>query len=460
MAAVFVVPAYLSPLLSLFAAHGAYAYPVGGCVRDTLMGREPHDWDVAVTTPPEETVAICRAAGYRTVPTGMKHGTVTVLMPHSGDPHDRTGAYEPVECTTCRTEGGYSDGRHPDCVAFTDRIEDDLSRRDFTVNAMAFVRDEATGGMSVLDPFGGRDDLQARFIRCVGEPDTRFSEDALRILRAVRFAVRLGFTIHADTMAAIRRGADGLARISRERIGDEFGKILCSPAPDRGILWLDELGLMPHILPYGYARGGVGQLSTIQSRRMCAGADANAAAHVTANATANATEAMADTKHPTVEPSLPALRIACLQWGLATSDVERNLTALRLPNAVRRDVLAVCAARELPVRPTPYMARVWRSTLGALAESALLVRRAHSELQGTEAADTDALRSLVAASEAAHEPVRTVDLAINGRDLLALGYQPGRGLQVTLQALLEVVWEDPRKNTREALIEEAIRRKE
>ena len=199
------IPSYLAPLLSLFASHGERAFPVGGCVRDTLMGVPPHDWDVAVTTIPNDTMAICHAAGYRTVPTGLKHGTVTILVPLSGDPADRDGPYEMIECTTCRTEGGYSDGRHPDAVSFTGRIEDDLSRRDFTVNAMAFMTEG--DGLAVLDLFGGREDLKNGVIRAVGDPDTRFTEDALRLMRAVRFAVKLGFTIEENTYAAICRRA-------------------------------------------------------------------------------------------------------------------------------------------------------------------------------------------------------------------------------------------------------------
>ena len=189
------IPAHVHTILRLFASHGEHAYPVGGCVRDTLMGIPPHDWDVAVTTPPEVTAAICEEAGFRTIPTGIRHGTITVLVPHSGTPTDRDGGYDLIECTTCRTEGGYSDGRRPDGVSFTGRITDDLSRRDFTVNAMAF--DCLSEGhsaeeqeLSVLDLFGGRKDLENRVIRAVGDPDTRFLEDGLRLLRAVRFAVR------------------------------------------------------------------------------------------------------------------------------------------------------------------------------------------------------------------------------------------------------------------------------
>ena len=162
-------PPYLSSLLDLFASHGEAAYPVGGCVRDTLMGIPPHDWDVAVTTPPETTQALCQAAGLRVIPTGIKHGTVSVLLPISGDLADRESPYELIECTTCRTEGGYTDGRHPDAVTFTGLIEDDLSRRDFTVNAMAFTQGKE--GLSVLDLFNGQADLQGGVIRAVGDPD-------------------------------------------------------------------------------------------------------------------------------------------------------------------------------------------------------------------------------------------------------------------------------------------------
>ena len=411
-----ICPFYLTPLLTLFASHGEQAFPVGGCVRDTLMGIPPHDWDVAVTTIPNETMAICKAAGYRTVPTGLKHGTVTVLVPHSGDPHDREGAYEMIECTTCRTEGGYSDGRHPDAVAFTGLIEDDLSRRDFTVNAMAFTH--AEGGLSVLDLFGGQDDLKNRIIRAVGDPDTRFCEDALRLMRGVRFAVKLGFTIEENTYAAICRRAEGLARISRERISEEFQKILASPEPERGIRLLTETGLLPYVLPHGISPMGTGKLSSL--------------------------------------PADFTTRMACLMWGKDDTKVQENLAGLRLPNTVRKDILTLTRSAVMEVEATSKRARQWRHALGELALPALSVRRAREE----DTAETDALIRLVETSIEGNEPVRIADLDINGTDLIALGFKPGRLLQDILCDLLEVVWNDPTKNSREELIKEALKRKD
>ena len=411
-----ICPFYLTPLLTLFASHGEQAFPVGGCVRDTLMGIPPHDWDVAVTTIPNETMAICKAAGYRTVPTGLKHGTVTVLVPHSGDPHDREGAYEMIECTTCRTEGGYSDGRHPDAVAFTGLIEDDLSRRDFTVNAMAFTH--AEGGLSVLDLFGGQDDLKNRIIRAVGDPDTRFCEDALRLMRGVRFAVKLGFTIEENTYAAICRRAEGLARISRERISEEFQKILTSPEPERGIQLLTETGLLPYVLPHGISPMGMGRLSSL--------------------------------------PADFTTRMACLMWGKDDTKVQENLAGLRLPNTVRKDILTLTRSAVMEVEATPKRARQWRHALGELTLPALTVRRAREE----DTAETDALIRLVETSIEGNEPVRIADLDINGTDLIALGFKPGRLLQDILCDLLEVVWNDPTKNSREELIKEALKRKD
>lgn len=409
-------PLYLKPLLSLFAAHGERAYPVGGCVRDTLMGIMPHDWDVAVTTDPHTTMAICHAAGYRTIPTGLKHGTVTVIVPHSGDPFDRESTYDLIECTTCRTEGGYSDGRHPDAVAFTGRIEDDLSRRDFTVNAMALTISDEGDGTAVLDLFGGQNDLAGRIIRAVGDPDTRFTEDALRLMRAVRFAVKLGFVIEEKTYAAIRRQAEGLARISRERVSEEFQKILISPEPERGVILLCDLGLMPYVLPHGISPRGMGDLSSL--------------------------------------PADVTTRLSCLLWEMDDDAIRQDLAGLRLPNAVCKDVLAITRSYIMSAQPTPKRARQWRHALGDEALPALAVRRAH----GQDSADQ--LAELVKVSIEMNEPVRIADLDIDGTDLIALGFKPGRLLQDIFCDLLEVVWEDPAKNTREELIKEALKWKD
>ncbi|MBP3571452.1 MAG: hypothetical protein J6M42_05785 [Clostridia bacterium] len=408
------VPSYLTPLLALFASRGEHAYPVGGCVRDTLMGIPPHDWDVAVTTHPHDTMAICHDAGYRTVPTGLKHGTVTILVPLSGDPADRDGPYEMIECTTCRTEGGYTDGRHPDAVAFTGLIEDDLSRRDFTVNAMAFTQTD--GELAILDLFGGQKDLKNKVIRAVGDPDTRFTEDALRLMRSVRFAVKLGFTVEENTYAAICRRAEGLARISRERISEEFQKILTSPEPERGIQLLTDTGLLPYVLPHGISPMGIGDLSSL--------------------------------------PADFTVRMACLLWEMDYDGVQENLAGLRLSNAVRKDILAIACSYIRTLRPDALCARQWRHGLGENALPALAVRAAHGDTAA------EGLAELVKLSIEKNEPVRIADLDVNGTDLIALGFKPGRLLQDILCDLLEVVWNDPAKNTREELIKEALKRKD
>lgn len=410
-------PPYLMSLLRLFASHGEAAYPVGGCVRDTLMGIPPHDWDVAVTTPPETTEAICESAGLRVIPTGVRHGTVSVLLPISGDLADRESPYELIECTTCRTEGGYTDGRHPDAVTFTGLIEDDLSRRDFTVNAMAFTEDE--NGLSVLDLFGGQADLRAGVIRAVGDPDTRFAEDALRLMRGVRFAVKLGFTIEVNTYAAICRHAEGLARVSRERISEEFRKILTSPDPLRGISLLTETGLMPYVLPHGISPWGVGDLSSL--------------------------------------PADFTLRASCLLWEQDDQKAQENLAGLRLPNRVRGDILTITRSAAAEIKATPRYAREWRHRMGELAIPALTVRCARHAEDASEAAK---LMTLAEASAAQNEPVNMADLAINGADLLAVGFKPGRILQDVFCDLLEAVWDDPSKNSREKLIEIALKRKD
>ncbi|MCR5202829.1 MAG: CCA tRNA nucleotidyltransferase [Lachnospiraceae bacterium] len=208
------------------AGHDAYA--VGGCVRDTILGRLPDDWDITTDAKPEEVKAVFK----KTVDTGLLHGTVTVLMNGEG-----------YEVTTYRIDGDYGDGRHPDNVSFTPDLEEDLKRRDFTVNAIAY--NDETG---YVDCFGGVEDIENRIIRCVGNPDERFSEDALRIMRAVRFSGQLEFTIEDDTYEAIKRHVDNLKNVSAERIRVEFEKLLMSVEPEK-FMMLYDTGITKIILP-------------------------------------------------------------------------------------------------------------------------------------------------------------------------------------------------------------------
>ncbi len=215
-------------MIEILREHGYEAFFVGGCVRDSLLGRPIHDWDIATSALPSQIMSVFE----QREPTGLKHGTVTVYL-------DGTSA----EITTYRADGDYLDGRHPQSVTFVKALALDLIRRDFTINAMAM--DEKG---NITDLFEGRKDLERRCIRCVGEPDVRFSEDALRMLRATRFAAQLGFDIEARTEASIRRNAASCRKLSAERVRDEVKKVLCSQAPE----WLDfmaEIGLLERCSP-------------------------------------------------------------------------------------------------------------------------------------------------------------------------------------------------------------------
>lgn len=227
---------------------GYEAYPVGGCVRDLLLGRKPGDVDMCTSALPQAVLDLFPQA----VPTGLPHGTVTVVT--------STG---PVEITTFRSEGGYADGRHPDTVAFGATLEEDLSRRDFTVNAMALGPD---GG--VIDPFGGQEDLKRKVIRCVGDPDRRFAEDALRMLRGVRFAAQLGFAIEEGTHAAMARNGHRTALLSGERVKAELEKTLLSPRPELAGEMI-RLGLLDHLyaFPTDLDLSGLSQIPAEQKAR-------------------------------------------------------------------------------------------------------------------------------------------------------------------------------------------------
>lgn len=203
------IPKDVENVLNILTENGHKAYVVGGCVRDSLMGREPDDWDVTTDASPKRIKELF--SSFRTVDTGIEHGTVLIVSGKT-----------PVEATTFRIDGEYSDNRHPDSVTFTKHVEDDLARRDFTINAMAYNHKDG-----IIDPFGGKDDLENKIIRCVGDPDRRFNEDGLRIMRAVRFSSVLGFTVEEKTAESILKNENLLGSIAAERLTKELLKLLC-----------------------------------------------------------------------------------------------------------------------------------------------------------------------------------------------------------------------------------------
>ena len=222
-------------------SHGYEAFIVGGCVRDAVLGRIPGDWDITTSAKPEQVKEIFG----KTVDTGLKHGTVTIIKHGSG-----------YEVTTYRIAGEYLDGRHPETVEFTPDLREDLKRRDFTINALAVCLNKGRFG-ELVDPFGGMNDLKEKIIRTPLDPDITFSDDPLRMMRCIRFATQLNFYIDDDTFESLCRNRERIEIISRERIADELNKIMLSPIPSKGFIDLDRSGLLELIFPELVALQGV-----------------------------------------------------------------------------------------------------------------------------------------------------------------------------------------------------------
>ena len=406
------IPGNVERIIRTLNDHGYEAYAVGGCVRDTLLDRKPGDWDITTSARPQEVKELFR----RTIDTGIQHGTVTVMM-------DRTG----YEVTTYRIDGEYEDGRHPKQVEFTSSLIEDLKRRDFTINAMAYSHE--TG---IVDEFGGVEDLNAKTIRCVGDPMERFTEDALRILRAIRFSAQLDFTIEEQTWNAIRVIAPNIAKVSKERIQVELTKLLLSDHPEK-IREVYETGISPYISEnFDSLNWKMAEIPTTLPKEKyvrwagflrCANAyDVNG------------------TLMPQPIPSVTAVPESA-------SRAVKILRDLKLDNDTigRVKTLVSWSGVELPETPEA-------------------VRRAMSRM---EAEVWDALMELNEYSEKIHvltEEIRTAGdcldlkhLAVKGQDLIKAGVQPGKALGATLNQMLDDVLSHPDHNEKEYLLEHFIR---
>ncbi len=406
------IPGNVERIIRTLNDHGYEAYAVGGCVRDTLLDRKPGDWDITTSARPQEVKELFR----RTIDTGIQHGTVTVMM-------DRTG----YEVTTYRIDGEYEDGRHPKQVEFTSSLIEDLKRRDFTINAMAYSHE--TG---IVDEFGGVEDLNAKTIRCVGDPMERFTEDALRILRAIRFSAQLDFTIEEQTWNAIRVIAPNIAKVSKERIQVELTKLLLSDHPEK--IWeVYETGISPYISE---------NFDSLNWK-------------------------MAEI--PTTLPKEKYVRWAGFLRCANAYDVNGTLMPQPIPSVTEvpeSASRAVKILRDLKLdNDTIGRVKTLVSWSGVeLPETQEAVRRAMSRM---EAEVWDALMELNEYSEKIHaltEEIRTAGdcldlkhLAFKGQDLIKAGVQPGKALGATLNQMLDDVLSHPDHNEKEYLLEHFIR---
>jgi tRNA nucleotidyltransferase (CCA-adding enzyme) len=384
-------------LLDTLHRAGYAAYVVGGCVRDSLLGLTPHDWDLCTSALPQQVMELFGAQ--RCIPTGLQHGTVTVKQ---------SGAL--YEITTFRTEGTYTDGRHPDEVHFVPDVRKDLARRDLTINAMAYNEKEG-----LVDPFGGQADLQSGIVRAVGVPRQRFTEDALRILRLYRFAARFGFAIDPPTAQAAQELCAHLDCVSVERIEEELAKLLSAPAP---AAYLDKKILLV-ILP---------ELSS----------EALAAAKPVVDAC------------PAGAENLP-IRLAALLYSLGEDGTRRTLKRLRCSNALIEEaaVLVREAVPGVPVSLNIYARRLLgKYNLCTVQRIAAL----GTALQPERAADFAALSELAEQLDADGVCCRVSQLAVNGRDLMAAGIPAGPGIRKVLEALLDGVIREEYPNERQALL--------
>ena len=437
------IPEDVRQIIDRLNQNGYEACAVGGCVRDVLLGREPEDWDITTSARPEQVKAVFR----RTVDTGIAHGTVTVMQGNRG-----------YEVTTYRIDGVYTDGRHPEQVTFTPSLAEDLRRRDFTINAMAY--NETSG---VTDLFGGRQDLERGVIRCVGNPLDRFGEDALRMMRAVRFAAQLGFAIEETTLAAIRELAPSIRKISAERIRMELVKILTSSHPEHvGLLY--ETGLTSFILPE-FDR----MMETDQSNPYHCYSVGNHTLAVLCHV-----------------PPIPVLRIAALFHDVGKPDCRKVddsgrdhffghagkgadmtrviLKRLKFDNDTLHMVEKLVRHHSDSIEPDEKNVRRALNRVGEECFPLLILLMDGDNMGKTPDGTNERLSRLHRIHRIYQEILSRQDcvslkmLELTGDDLLAAGIPKGRLIGELLNYCLELVLEAPQKNRHEFLMSEALQK--
>lgn len=389
------IPTKVETIIECLELNGYEAYIVGGCVRDSLLGKIPNDWDITTNATPNEIINIFE----KTIPTGIKHGTVTVLVDNI-----------PFEVTTYRIDGEYSDGRHPDSVKFTESINKDLSRRDFTINAMAYNTKKG-----VVDIFDGCKDLNKKLIRCVGNPSSRFEEDALRMLRAIRFSAQLNFTIEETTINSIKEKSPLIKEVSIERIQSEINKILLFDSSK--LYLLKKVRLLEYIIP-----------------EICD----------------DLSEILIFTNN--IESNLH-LKLTMLFRNMSLDSIHYVLRRLRYDNKTINRVLILSKYRDYNIELDRISIKRILNKLGDLTLFEDLIKLKMANLSNK---DPEILNLLNIQKRAniiiqQKECFMIKDLALNGKDLISIGVNRGREIGETLDKLMEIVIEKPELNNKDEL---------
>ncbi|MDR1030638.1 MAG: HD domain-containing protein [Treponema sp.] len=438
----FVIHPILQEIAGIFIRHGKQVFLVGGAVRDILRGEKAQDWDLATDALPQEVISLFP----RVIPTGIKHGTVTVHFKGRS-----------LEVTTYRTESGYHDGRRPDQVTYTSRIEEDLSRRDFTMNAIALPLPQGP----LVDPFNGIADIRSKLIRCVGNPQARFAEDGLRPVRAVRFAAQMGFEVEAASLAAIPQALHTTAKVSPERIRDELDKILAAPQPSRAFLLMEKTGLLELLLPElalcrNIEQKGFHRFDVLDHCLLAC----DAAAQEQAPSLVRAAALLHDIGKPATRARDPLGVWTFYQHEQVSAALSRELLSrLRYPHGVIEDTVHLIREHMFHYEANwtdgavrRFIIRVGEENLSNLYQ----LRRADAYATVGKALPRDFLLPLIRRVDEVLAKSRALslkDLPVSGKDLSVIGIKPGPLMGIILSQLLEAVVEDPALNNKETLLE-------
>lgn len=406
------LPKDVKHIIDVLMENGYEAYAVGGCVRDSILGRVPGDWDITTSALPMQVKGLFR----RTVDTGIQHGTVTVMLGRNG-----------YEVTTYRIDGKYEDSRHPESVEFTPKLEEDLKRRDFTINAMAYNDEHG-----IVDIFDGVGDLQRKIIRCVGNAHDRFDEDALRILRAVRFSAQLGFGIEENTASAAKELAVNLKRISSERIHTEFNKMLKSAHPDYFSV-ADAIGIMEIVLPEYHVMSAQDKAFVGALAKECACQLPERYAAMLFMSGRYSEEGPADT-------------------------AKRVLKRLKLDNDTINTASMLLRFGMLEITDDePRIRHIIYETGDKNILRILDFRAAYEKCIGNDITDVRRMYDICNMIFERGDCVSLKNLAITGRELIAMGVPAGRQMGEILNSLLMLVLDNPQLNDREQLSKEALK---